>query len=212
LNSELLRRLIFWSACSLAGVVLLLSSAVVELAGICVAAWSIIDSLGGTMGLGVLVAAGAATLLSALAIHELGHLVAGWFVGMTPLMAHLGPLVLRPVDGRWRLRWDGSQSLIAARAFCSFHRIARQRVIFYLLGGCLANLALFLAIVPALFFLTGPARGLGLLLAVHTLVACLSSLIPIHLLGLDTDGLAVAKLLARRPWTIANFQPHFRSV
>ena len=211
MSSELLRHIAIWIAFALVGVVCLLISAFVELAGLGLAAHLFTESLGGTMGLILLVAIAIATFVGALAVHEVGHLVMGWLVGMTPLMAQLGPMILHPVAGRWRLRWDSREPLIAARAFCTFHRIGRKRVILYALGGCLANLILFLAAAPFVLVVPGPARPIVLLLAAHSLVAALANPSPIHSFGLDTDGMMVVKLLVRQPWTIANFQSNWQS-
>jgi hypothetical protein len=186
---------------------LMFALAVVELIGVCVAAAGLPASWGQSGQLAFVVVGMPASFLVALALHEVGHLLAGAAAGFQPLLAHVGPLTLKPVNGSWRLVWDRRQSWLHARALVAYRPTGRGPLLALALGGCIANLAAGLALVALVVVTPSPVRSIAVLAALNSLVTGLVNLAPVRLLGYDSDGLCVLRLLWQRKPTAFNRQP-----
>jgi hypothetical protein len=186
---------------------LMLATALVELLGVCVAAGSLPASWGALGQLGFVVVAMPASFVVALALHEVGHLLAGAGAGFRPLLAHVGPLTLKPVHGRWRLVWDRRQSWLQARALVANRPASRGSLLTLALGGCVANLAGGLALAMVAVFMPPFGRSIAAFLALNSVITGVVNLAPLRLLGYDSDGLCVLRLLWQREARSFNQQP-----
>ncbi len=74
------------------------------------------------------------------AIHELGHLLAGWSVGLRFEQLEVGPLRIEHESGLWKLR--ARRHLTGGSTHMSLDRIlrVRRRLILFIAGGPAANL------------------------------------------------------------------------
>ena len=81
------------------------------------------------------------TLLAVIAIHELGHLLAGKAVGLTILGMQVGPILFSKNSGKFRVSFQKRRSMdgFAFVGFDSIRRISRRFRVF-IAGGPLASL------------------------------------------------------------------------
>jgi hypothetical protein len=186
---------------------LMLATALVELLGIGVLAGNLPASWGRLGQLGFVLVGIPASFLVALALHEVGHLLAGAAAGFRPLLAHVGPITLKRVDGSWRLVWDRRQSWLLARALVANRPAGRGPLLTLAMGGCIANLAGALALAVLAVFTPSLGGSVAGLAALNCLVTGLVNLAPLRLLGCDSDGLCVLRLLWQRQARPFNWQP-----
>ena len=75
------------------------------------------------------------------AIHELGHLIAGWSVGMSFVGVQAGPLVAHNINGTWALRLR--PVIHSGQAMMSLGRIRRmrKRLAVFVIGGPISSFA-----------------------------------------------------------------------
>ena len=140
-----------------------------------------------------------------LAAHELGHALAGRWVGYEFLSIQVGPFCLDRPSGRWRVTWQPLQFGLGGRASAArggSRRLARRTAIFAA-GGPAANLLL--ALVAGLAAAAVPlpetapgAVAVGFLngCAAQGVILCVLNLVPIR--GAGADGARILEAL-RRP-------------
>ena len=144
------------------------------------------------------------TFVLTIAVHELGHLLAGWFVGFRFSFISIGPLSLKVEYGRLRLRLRRG---MPAAGYAGMHvdqvRRLRRRLLVFTVAGPLANL---LSAATTAIFLNyfSAATGSGwLYLPAHiflqiSVIIGLVNLVPFRLGMLYTDGARVTMLLSSR--------------
>lgn len=146
-----------------------------------------------------------ACVFAATAIHELGHLAAGWAVGFRFALISIGPvLLMRRADG-WKFGWYGQMGWTGgyAGATVSDLHLLRARRMIFAAGGPLANLA-GVPVFLCLYFLGagrswGWSGDLSLTLALISLYLFLLSAIPLESEGFETDGKSFLSLLLLNP-------------
>ena len=132
----------------------------------------------------------------ALAIHEAGHVLGGAYVGLAPETVHIGPITFARRAGFWSARWDWSRPLLGGWVSCALPAENRWRVVVFVLAGPLANLVLgFIAVWGAIRELPALASCWVGLIAVQSLFLGALSLVPMRAGELDSDGLALYRLL-----------------
>jgi hypothetical protein len=135
------------------------------------------------------------TLVLAIAVHELGHLLGGRPVGLSPRFAHVGPITLARQGGRWPLGWDARQPWLG-RAVCDPQRTSRWRAAVFVGAGPLASLVA--AAAAGLLAVASSPSLLGCwagLFAVHSLSFGIVNLLPLRELSQPSDGLVLWPLL-----------------
>jgi hypothetical protein len=149
----------------------------------------------GAFCLGILV-----TFFLALMVHEAGHLLGGWLVGLTPQFASVGPFTFtHHLDG-WRLGWDCRQPWFGGSALCVPEPANLEQEAVHIAAGPLANFVVLVIAAPLALASSPSLIGCWLgLFAVHSLYLGLVSLVPIRHRGLASDGLRLCQLLADRP-------------
>jgi len=136
-------------------------------------------------------------LILAIAIHELGHLIAGWAVGFSFSSLQVGPLFLENQYGVLRAQLSTDMMALGlAGMFADNVRKLRRRLLIYIVGGPAANLAtvIIVIIVSRLVPSTpvsGVATAVGQLAAISLVLAMLS-LVPIT----STDGASIEMLIS----------------
>lgn len=139
-----------------------------------------------------------------LALHELGHVIAGLMVGFKFRMYIVGPLMIEREEGRLRFKWNRNLNLFGGMALClpqDAWQLAR-RFIWFASGGPLASL-LWTALATGLFFLLngeligfwGFATSIFFgLSAVFSGMIFVVTVIPMQAGGFYTDGARVLNL------------------
>ena len=190
------RRILTWLWLSFALAPLVLAAAVGELVAFGLAAHALAAEHGLLGGLALAGAAVGGTYALALAAHEAGHALAATAVGWPVRFLHAGPLTLTRHGGGWRLGWDrrlwGEGGLVRTDPGPG----RRWRVALLVAAGPAANLAL--AAAAALLLAPGLPPLLrcgGGLFAIHSLVLGTLSLVPHQMKRVDSDGLALWRLL-----------------
>jgi hypothetical protein len=145
-----------------------------------------------------------------LALHELGHVLAGLAVGFEFRLFVVGPLMLEREAGQFRFKWNRNLNTAGGLALClpqGQHRLA-QRFRWFAAGGPLASLV-WTGLAVGLFLMARPAlagHGLGLAVTTFLVTSALCSpliflvtIIPMHMGGFDTDGARILNLWRRSP-------------
>lgn len=137
------------------------------------------------------------------AIHEAGHVFAGWRMRFSFFSVSVGPLVLRRIRDRVRLRFELRGPVLMGGLTIMFPKSGepcRASYAWYIAGGPLASGGFFL-VLAASAFLLGSAAGLAegalyflWLTAVLSLAVGLLSLMPEDAGGIDSDGSYLRKL------------------
>lgn len=125
--------------------------------------------------------------------HELGHLLAARWSGMTVLRMRVGRLDVRMLRNGWRLGWPPrTQKRLQGfvMAFADPRGSWRRQHMYFVAGGPLANLTLAL-LVGALGMILAPAAAAGVLLAFAACNACvgIANLLPVERKPQVSDGL-----------------------
>lgn len=156
----------------------------------------------GTAAAVALFAAGVpVAFVAAVAAHEAGHLVAGEIAGLAPRFAHVGPVTFTRERGRWATGWDWQQPWWGGRVACDRPAPGRWREAAFLLAGPAANLAAGLLAAPLVVAadLSAWPRCWAGLFAAQSLFLAGVNLVPLTDRRLASDGLALWRLLTRRP-------------
>jgi hypothetical protein len=138
------------------------------------------------------------TLILAAAAHEGGHLLAARVVGMRPLFARLGPVMVTLVGKGWRFGWDRRAEWVTGLAVCDLRGTNRGQRLLFIAGGPLMSLAS--ATVAAVLALAAPSAVVACwsgLYAVHSALLGILCLLPIEERRLASDGLALWRVLTR---------------
>ncbi len=158
------------------------------------------SSLGSALGLSLLCGVIPLLFLLTIVCHEAGHLLGGWMAGLSPRFARVGPITLVRERAGWRLRWDSQNSWLGGYAECQGRAAERWRMILFLLAGPATNLLcgllagfLIAAPLPALL------RGWLGLFAILSLFYGSVNLLPFREQHLNSDGLALLRLLRQKP-------------
>lgn len=139
-----------------------------------------------------------------LVLHELGHLCAGWLVGLRFESLGLGPVVARRLGGRLVWEWRGAGLHPGVDGWASVspggRGPARWRRAVFIAGGPLGNFATAALAAGLRSALTGPAGTAAALLEAVTLWGCVTgalNLVPLRLTGVSlvTDGASLLALL-----------------
>jgi hypothetical protein len=152
-------------------------------------------------------------LFFALAIHELGHVLAGLAVGFEFRLFVVGPLMLEREAGQLRFKWNRNLNTSGGLALClpqGQHRLA-QRFSWFAAGGPLASLAwaglaggllLLVLPVPDNYWPSLFAATFLVTSALCSPLIFLVTIIPMHVGGFDTDGARILNLWRRSPKAI----------
>jgi hypothetical protein len=190
------RRILTWLWLSFALAPLMLAAAVGELVAFGLAAHALSREFGFVAGLALAGAILFVTYALALAAHEAGHALAATVAGWPVRFLHAGPLTLTRSGGGWRLGWDGRLWGEGGLVRTDPGPGRRWRVALFVAAGPAANLALAAAAVPLVAPVLPPLlRCCGGLFAVHSLVLAVLSLVPHQMRRVDSDGLALWRLL-----------------
>jgi|GEM_PF-5064161 len=171
------------------------------------------------LGIMVLVLAGLVVFICLLlvvqlvivAIHELGHLVAGWLVGFKFRAAKIGPFYWWLRNEKVVFEWDRKRFAASGFAYMGWkdERAIRPRFLVYTAGGPVASIATLVGLVLLYRWqLPGgdaQAKDLahdlwGLLLAAAVAMAALFllySAVPMHIRGIANDAMRIWNLLFR---------------
>ncbi len=156
--------------------------------------------------------------------HELGHTLAARLVGFRFQFLMVGPILLVREQGKLRIRLTGK------RKFSGYTKIIvtggpplRSRMVLFLLGGALANLALAVCCLLLAWGLQGisPVSGrrelqfVLICLGVMNLSLGLANLVPYHERGHPSDGAQLWGLFfskptvpTARPWQLTTSYVH----
>lgn len=149
--------------------------------------------------------------LVCLAVHELGHLLAGRLAGFPWLAITIGPVSLVKTSQGVKTRWSGYKSLSGlAQCHIKGHDRLRVRLALFVLGGPVASVFL-LVLGVALFRQVGgldfvfdrseqsvasiASRAMVLMFLGAALSTAFGSLLPIGIRGVDTDMRILWRLL-----------------
>jgi hypothetical protein len=106
--------------------------------------------------------AGTGIFVLAIAVHELGHLVAGLLVGLEPTMVVFGPLRLVRESGKIRLRLNtllfGNAAITRVRPIEALW--SRSRFATFIIGGPVANFLAAATSIGLVMILEGPGKSL----------------------------------------------------
>jgi hypothetical protein len=136
-------------------------------------------------------------------IHELGHLIGGWCVGLNFRAVRIDPFRIRIDSGRWKFR--ARPRLFGGFALMSFDRVrrVRTRLIVSVAGGPIASIVCGVTAVIAgemgLVRYDSPWPTFLDFLGVWSLVIGLVALIPHRFGGYTSDGMLLRGLLFWRP-------------
>ena len=162
--------------------------------------------LSGSAMIAILLAFGPVISLTIL-VHEMGHVVGGWTVGMRFALLVWGPLMVERFGARPRLRRNRSLVMAGGLALCLPRdgRMSSGRWLAYVGGGPLASLATGIGGLALAGLLSGAHAGaavasvlLGLYGATSTLIAVVT-LWPSRNAGQPSDGARLLALLRRDP-------------
>lgn len=136
-------------------------------------------------------------LVLAIAIHEFGHLIAGWAVGFCFDSIHVGPFSLENWYGVLRARISTDITFLGyAAMFADNVRKLRRRCLIYFAAGPASNTATFIIVVVVSHLVpSNPNSGFETALrqlAAISLVLAMISLVPIT----STDGALIEMLLS----------------
>ena len=153
---------------------------------------------------------GIASLIS-LAVHELGHLIAGRLVGFPWMAITIGPVSFVKTSSGIKPRWSGYKSLSGlAQCHIRAQNGLRPRLAGFILGGPIASLLLFALSYwvmretdAASIFVDGIRGDLGeaffrvfaLMFFASAVSTSFGSLLPFGIRGVDTDALILWRLL-----------------
>jgi hypothetical protein len=179
--------------------VLMFLTGVAYLVVLCVTAPSLSASFG-PAGMVAAFALGVPLALAlSLAAHEAGHLAAGRTLGLRPGFARVGPLTLTRLGTRWRLGWDRRGRWAGGLVRCETGWGRNWRTAAFLLAGPAANLSLgAAAVVVATLDPLPLVRCWAGLLAANSVLFGLANLVPLREGWLNTDGLALLRLVGGR--------------
>lgn len=151
-----------------------------------------------------------ACLILSIAVHELGHLIAGLLCGYSLVSIRIGAIEIRHLDlsqvppvEKWNLQlsrfafhWlSGATRMLPIRY--PLPRLLIRHVIF-ILGGLFANVAAILLALPIARLDTGVGAAAKGFIALSGLLIVSNVLIPSARRGLETDGLQLIRLLFSR--------------
>jgi hypothetical protein len=187
-----------WLALGAAVALLMLGFTVGAFAVLVLTAPALGAEWGAAVGLSLICVGLPISLVLAVAAHELGHVFGGACAGLRPQFAHVGPITFTRWAGRWSLGWDRRQSWLGGRVVCARPPESRARMAVFLLAGPSANLVA--GVAAAVWFadagLPALPRCWAGLLAVQSLFLGVVNLVPLRVGRLDSDGLALCRLLA----------------
>jgi hypothetical protein len=142
-------------------------------------------------------------VILSVALHEAGHVFAGWWMRYDFFSVSVGPLVLRRVRGRLRLRFEMRGLNVLGGLTIMFPRSgepSRKATAWYIAAGPLASLICALLLGGFAVMLKGAPGGLVgwiyfiWLTAILSLAIGLMALIPESSRGIESDGSYLLKL------------------
>jgi hypothetical protein len=145
-------------------------------------------------------------LLISTFIHEAGHSVVGWGLGMKIRHFEVGPFRWRIREGKWEFRFNPKAILAGGGAAGMVPVTANEPIwckVFMVAGGPLANLlsamiALGVYLEPSSE--PTPARGLFVLFGIYSLLGFAFNMVPQPGKRNYSDGAQIYQLLAGGPW------------
>src|ERR1700722_823512 len=144
-------------------------------------------------------------MMFAIAIHELGHVAAGFSLGFVFQSVAIGPIVIKHESSRWTVTLrSGLLSGLPSMSLDRFYRV-RKRLTIYVVAGPAAGL--FLGVVALVFLRLAINRddaSLSLILtalAGFSIFINVSSLFPLHHRSFASDGMRLKVLLCSRRGT-----------
>ena len=142
-------------------------------------------------------------LLAITLIHESGHAIAAWGVGMKIRAFVIGPFQFRMREAKWGFQFDLAQTFSANGATGAVHTNPHQPIwcdLFMIVAGPFANLATGILALCAVFLIepASPlqAGGLLFLFGIYSLLAFATNLIPFRSGEQYSDGAKIYQLLA----------------
>jgi hypothetical protein len=192
-----LSRWLGWLALSASLTFLLLVFAVTELALLIVSVPGLQRDFGLPLGLTLLGAGVVLSLVLAIAVHEVGHVVGARLAGLRPYLVQIGPVAFTRHGGRWRLGWGRCPRHLGGMVLCHIWGAGRAQLAVFLACGPLANLAtgvvaIGLAVLPSVALVQSWSGQF----AVVSFALGAVNLLPLRERPLDTDGLALWRILA----------------
>ncbi len=166
-------------------------------AGVALAATIEDEHFGQDMALGYVLLLLAAALFFAIAIHELGHLLAGRIVGFRFSSLQIGPFSLQLEHGKPRVRIDGAPTAGYTRMRVDGARRLRRRLLIFIVAGPFANL-LSASVIVLLVKFAFPSVGrswMSVAAFQFTVVSLALGLLNLLPIGVIRDGARISMLL-----------------
>jgi Zn-dependent protease len=145
--------------------------------------------------------------LISVAAHELGHATAGWALGMRLRSFVVGPFEWRVRDGRWKFHFDMGKVFATGGHTAMVHTRATDPLWWDVLmtaAGPVTSLCIGLVALWATFTAKGrpwePAWELLAIIAVFSLFAFVTNLIPALPEANYSDGAHIYQILSGGPW------------
>lgn len=141
-------------------------------------------------------------MLLSLAIHEVGHVLAGLGVGFEFRMISVGPFMLQKEDKKIRFRWNTQLNVAGGLALClpKNEKNLRTNFIKFIAGGPLASL--FFALLSFCIYYFFYKHSSAFIMRNFWLFSCLMSgltfvttALPMHSKGFFSDGARIFNLL-----------------
>ena len=146
-------------------------------------------------------------LLIVTLIHETGHAIAAWGVGMKIRAFVVGPFQFRMREDKWGFKFDLAQTFSANGATGAVHTNPHQPVwcdLLMIVAGPMINLATGTMTLCVVFLIEPEsslqAGGMLFLFSIYSLLACATNLIPFRTGGQYSDGAKIYQLLAGGPF------------
>ena len=146
-------------------------------------------------------------LLLVTLIHESGHALGAWGVGMKIRAFVIGPFQFRMREAKWGFQFNLAQTFSANGATGAVHTNPHQPVwcdLLMIVAGPLANLATGTIALCAVFVIEPDsplqAGGMLFLFGIYSFIACVTNLIPFRTGEQYSDGAKIYQLLAGGPF------------
>ena len=146
-------------------------------------------------------------LLLVTLIHETGHAIGAWGVGMKIRAFVVGPFQFRVREAKWGFKFNLAQTFSANGATGAVHTNPHQPVwcdLFMIVAGPLSNLGTGIIAFCAVFLIEPDsplqAGGMLFLFSIYSFIACATNLIPFRSGEQYSDGAKIYQLLAGGPF------------
>jgi len=142
-------------------------------------------------------------------IHETGHAIGAWGVGMKIRAFVVGPFQFRMREAKWEFKFDLAQTFSAGGSVSSVHTNPHQPIwcdLLRIVAGPAINLATGTMALCVVFLIEPDsslqAGGMLFLFSIYSLLACATNLIPFRTGEQYSDGARIYQLLAGGPFAV----------